>query len=148
MNKTLRTIPLLILIAFTLSACGLAPFFGSNEQEQVVVTPLPPSESVDSTDGGLPVPPPMSEPTGELSISGIVTGTVDDCAFDGICALIVEAEDSTYQVNWAEGMMQCMGEYTGDVAVGDTVDVFAATLEPGTLSICSGEQYYIRKSNA
>lgn len=122
--------PLLLLIALTISACGLTDLF-SGGSEAVPNADTPPSNSVDN-----------------INLTGTIVGTVDDCAFDGICALIVETETGNIQVNWAEGMMQCLGEYTGEVTVGDSVEVFAAPVEPGIVSICGGEQFYIRGTTA
>jgi len=122
--RTITLTPLLLLIALAVSACGLSEFFTTESDINA---------------------PTIEVSAGDVNLTGTVTATVDDCAFDGICALIVETDSGTYQVNWAEGMMGCLGEYTGDVAVGDTVDVFAETREPGTVSICGGEAYFIRK---
>lgn len=120
---------LLILIAgmMILGACNLFTFMG----EDVVRPPMPP-------------PPPVDVmPT--MMLNGVVTGTVEDCAFDGICALIVTSSDTEYTVIYAPGMMQCEGEYDGNATVGDRVAVNGEfTEEANTISICTSPDYYIR----
>ena len=84
----------------------------------------------------------------ETMFTGTVTGTIDDCAFDGICAFIV---NESMEVIWTNGMMQCMGSMDNDIAVGDNVEVYAGTIfndnGSSSFSICSDEEYYIRKQS-
>ncbi len=82
-----------------------------------------------------------------VNLAGTVTGTIDDCAFDGICAFII---DDKTEVIWANGMMQCLGSMDNDITIGDQVEVYAEvplnTTRGSQVTICTGEEYYIRKS--
>ncbi len=80
----------------------------------------------------------------EVTVSGTVSGTIDDCAFDGICALVLDVNGETVNVIWAEGMLQCQGQYAGDIAVGDTVDAFGIARDDNSLSICPSPDYYVQ----
>lgn len=80
----------------------------------------------------------------EVTVTGAVTGTIDDCAADGICALVLDVNGTTVNAIWAEGMLQCSGEYPGDVAIGETVEVFGVARDGNSLSICPGSEYYVR----
>jgi len=106
----------------------------------------------ESTTGGSPTEIEAVEQTqggqSEAMFTGTVTGTIDDCAFDGICAFIV---NESMEVIWANGMMQCLGSMDNDIAVGDNVEVNAESIinDDGSVSfsICTGEDYYIRKQS-
>lgn len=111
---------LLTLVALTVSACGLFGF----------------STSPDTPD---------LNPGDTITLTGEVVDTIDDCAFDGICALVVEADGERWEVIYAPGMMMCEGEYDGQAGVGSTVEVYAEVTEnPGELTICTTTGYYIR----
>ena len=81
----------------------------------------------------------------EVTISGTVTGTIDDCAFDGICALVVDVAGETVNVIWAEGMLACAGQYDIDIAIGDTVTAYAIARDANSLSICASPAYTISR---
>ena len=80
-----------------------------------------------------------------MSFSGTVTGNRNDCIVDGICSLYVDSDLGEYEVIYAPGMMRCEGSYAGDAEIGDVVEVYGETVEPGVLTICTLPEYYIRK---
>lgn len=124
---------LLTLIAgvMILSACNL---FTMGVEEVVRPPVSPPSPDVV-----------VSMPT--IMINGVVTDTIDDCAFDGICALIITSVDIDYTVIYAPGMMLCEGEYDGTATIGDSVGVNGElTGEANTITICTSPDYFIRHS--
>ncbi len=81
----------------------------------------------------------------EVTLSGTVTGTIDDCAFDGICALVVDAAGETVNIIWAEGMLACAGQYAGDIAIGDTITAYGIARDANSLSICASPAYTISR---
>lgn len=94
-------------------------------------------------------PPPASQSfqVGEVvTFSGVIVGQIDDCMADGICAYTIETETGVYNVIWAEGMMRCEGQFASQVVVGDTIEVSALVVEEKSVSICSSEEYFIRKA--
>jgi hypothetical protein len=93
---------------------------------------------------GPQAPAPEPAPGDEIRFQGTVVDTIDDCAFDGICALVVETDTARHTVVWAEGMRQCAGDYAGGVAVGDQVEVLAAVQDAGSVSICGADSYFIQ----
>ena len=80
----------------------------------------------------------------EVTVTGAVTGVISDCAADGICALVLDVNGTTVNAIWAEGMLQCSGEYNSDAVVGDVVEVFGVARDGNSLSICPGSEYYVR----
>jgi hypothetical protein len=80
----------------------------------------------------------------EATVTGAITGVITDCSFDGICALVLDVNGTPVNAIWAEGMLQCSGEYPGDVAIGATVEVFGVARDANSLSICPGSEYYVR----
>ena len=88
--------------------------------------------------------PPFTVDT-EVTITGTVTGTIDDCAFDGICALVVDVAGEVVEVIWAEGMLACAGQYTGEINLGDTITAYGIARDTHSLSICPSADYYISR---
>ena len=84
----------------------------------------------------------------EVSVTGTVTGTVDDCAFDGNCALVLDVDGSEVIAIWAEGMLRCEGQYEDGLANGDVVEALGIARDTNSLSICPSSQYYIRASES
>lgn len=79
------------------------------------------------------------------TVQGEVVGTVDDCAFDGICALVLATDAGTVDAIWAEGMMRCEGTLADNLGVGDTVTATGIVREPDALSICPDPSYSIQR---
>ncbi|MEO0564489.1 MAG: hypothetical protein AAF125_20460 [Chloroflexota bacterium] len=48
-------------------------------------------------------------------------------------------------MNWSEGDMMngCPGQFTGNVALGDTVEVDGVVVDPSTVSICTDASHRI-----
>ncbi len=86
---------------------------------------------------------PAPAPGDEIQFQGTVVDTIDDCAFDGTCALVVETDTGRYTAVWAKGMRQCMGDFAGGVDIGDEVDVLGSAQESDRVSICDSDTYYI-----
>ena len=82
----------------------------------------------------------------ETILTGTVTGTIDDCAFDGNCALVLQTEQGEINAVWAEGMVRCEGSYTGDAAIGDFLEIYGVVRDAKTVSICPSADYYIRQA--
>jgi hypothetical protein len=80
----------------------------------------------------------------EVTVTGTVTGAITDCTFDGICAVVLDVDGTEVNAIWAEGMLQCNGQYTGDAEIGDVVEVFGVARDGNSLSICPGSEYYVR----
>ncbi|MCA9884505.1 MAG: hypothetical protein KC546_02090 [Anaerolineae bacterium] len=86
----------------------------------------------------------------DLQITGPVIDTIDDCAFDGICALAVDTKDyGLVYVIWSEGMTinGCSGQYEGEIGENDEVEAFGQVTEllDGTaITICPSADYYVR----
>jgi hypothetical protein len=92
---------------------------------------------------GPQAPAPAPAPGDEIQFQGTVVDTIDDCAFDGTCALVVETDTGRYTAVWAEGMRQCAGDYAGGVVIGDEVEVFGNVQEDDRVSICDADTYSI-----
>ncbi|MEM8533142.1 MAG: hypothetical protein AAGF95_20015 [Chloroflexota bacterium] len=121
------TVPILIaLLAVVISACGQVEATGD-------------ANNGDNNTGEPPVVGSTARITGE------VVDTIDDCAFDGICAYVVDTDQGQYKVIWAPGMIPCHGTMDGDIVVGDTVEVFGEVTEADSLSICTDSTYSLRK---
>ncbi|NJK81676.1 MAG: hypothetical protein HC876_16835 [Chloroflexaceae bacterium] len=82
----------------------------------------------------------------EMQISGPVVDTIDDCAFDGLCAYVIETEQGRYNAIWAQGMLPCEGQVDQHIAVGATIEVFGVVTDATSVSICASTDYYIRKT--
>lgn len=86
-------------------------------------------------------------------VSGTVIEFIGDCAFDGICAYIVETDvGEAITVIWAEGMSpngqnDMFAQNDGDIVVGDTVDSLGRVVDDVTFSACGDDSYYITKVN-
>lgn len=78
-------------------------------------------------------------------LTGDVVDTIDDCAFDGICAYVIDTDQGQYKVIWAPGMMPCKGTMDDNIVVGATVEVFGEVMEVDSISICTDSTYIIRK---
>ncbi len=83
-----------------------------------------------------------------VQMQGTVVDTVDDCAFDGICAYVVDTDAGAYNVIWSEGMtpVPCQGEIDTAIAVGDTVEFSAEVRTADSVSVCPSADYFVRKS--
>ncbi len=79
------------------------------------------------------------------TVQGEVIGTIDDCAFDGICALVLATESGTVDAIWAEGMVRCEGTLEDNLSVGDVVEATGIVRDPGALSICPDPSYSIQR---
>lgn len=80
----------------------------------------------------------------DVTVTGTVTGTIDDCAFDGNCALVLDVDGTEVNAIWAEGMLRCEGQYDDSITVGDTVEASGIARDGNSLSICPSADYYIR----
>jgi DNA/RNA endonuclease YhcR with UshA esterase domain len=85
------------------------------------------------------------------SVTGTVVGTVDDCAFDGICAYVVDTGAGEVNVIWSEGMTMngCQGEIGPNIQVGDAVEAMGAVstaLDGESISVCGDASYYVRQA--
>ena len=79
-----------------------------------------------------------------ITVTGEVTGSIGDCAFDGICATIITTDDGkTIDVIWAEGMVRCEGQYE-DIAQGQRLEARAEVIGASQVSICRDATYYHR----
>ena len=87
---------------------------------------------------------PSNPPMREITIIGTVIGTIDDCAFDGICALIIQGETQTYNAIWAQGMIPCEGQMDNPIPMSATVEVFGLQQDIENISICPSADYYIK----
>lgn len=81
----------------------------------------------------------------EMTITGVVVDTIEDCVFDGICALVVDAADGRYTVVFSPGEAQCPNFAALDMTIGlgDTVEVFAMVTGNYELFTCPSMTYYI-----
>lgn len=82
-----------------------------------------------------------------IQIQGTVVDTINECIVDGICAHVVDTDTEQYTVIWAPGMIPCEGQVEPEIAVGDTVDVYAEVQAADTLSVCTAQDYFIRKTS-
>ncbi|NOK57685.1 MAG: hypothetical protein GFH27_549303n50 [Chloroflexi bacterium AL-W] len=115
---------LMSLLAAVISACGQAGATGD--------------ANGDGTSG-----PPAVGSTARLT--GEVVDTIDDCAFDGICAYVVDTDQGQYKAIWAPGMISCEGTMDEHIVVGDTVEIFGEVTEADSISICTNSTYSIHK---
>lgn len=87
------------------------------------------------------------------TLSGEVVDFISDCAFDGICAYIVETNaGEQVTVIWAEGdSPNCMNDpFNGgdtDIQVGDTLEATGRVIDDNTISGCGDEVYNITKTS-
>jgi hypothetical protein len=83
----------------------------------------------------------------EVTLTGVVVETIDTCVLDGICALVVDAEDGRYTViyNVGEGECASSGALDPAIAIGDTVAIFAMVTGNAELSTCPSVQYTITR---
>ena len=131
MKKQFVIVSVLCFIAMVATACNLFSFIGAEAETLSSEPPPPIAEEVPSAWG---VP---------FRIAGTVIGTIDDCAFDGICALIIDANSVIYNVIYAPGMMMCEGTYDGNAVIGDTVEIYGELDEQIAITICTSPDYYI-----
>ena len=78
------------------------------------------------------------------AIEGAIVDTIDDCAFDGICAVIVETDQGRITVNWAEGDVPCLGQMDSSLPSEVAIEAFGQVLAEDTITICSDASYYLR----
>lgn len=128
----MKKIAILTLFIFSLTACSLFDFL-SNE-----------TNSVNEME---------SDMQATRQVTGEVIEFIGDCAFDGICAYIVETgSGEAVTVIWAEGMSPiCQNDpFQGgdtDIEVGDSIDSLGRVIDADTTSACGDPSYYIRKTN-
>lgn len=121
------TFPILVgLLAVVLSACGQTGATGGGSNGDVNTGNAP-------TVGGT------------ARLTGEVVDTIDDCAFDGICAYVVDTDQGQYKAIWAPGMISCEGTMDEHIVVGDTVEIFGEVTEADSISICTNSTYSIHK---
>lgn len=128
----MKKLAILTLLTFSLTACGLLDFLSND------------------TNPGI-------EGESEMQVSRQVTGEViefiGDCAFDGICAYVVETDSGeAITVIWVEGDSPiCQNDpFQGgdsDIVVGDSIDSLGRVIDDSTTSACGDPSYYIRKTN-
>lgn len=89
-------------------------------------------------------------PVGEtVTLTGTVTGSIDACVVDGICAVILENENGQYEAIWNNGgWTQCMGEMERNIPHGAMVTVYGRVESENQVSICPSEKYYIRTGDS
>ncbi|NDJ52895.1 MAG: hypothetical protein GYB68_07415 [Chloroflexi bacterium] len=114
----LMALSLMTILALTLVACGGAARAGGAAIELV--------------------------PGEDATVSGVIIGTIDDCAFDGNCAYVIETDDGR-EINaiWAEGMLQCEGALDDNIQVGNAVTVRGLARSATDISICPSPNYSI-----
>ncbi|MFP4439278.1 MAG: hypothetical protein ACLFVO_18710 [Chloroflexaceae bacterium] len=83
-----------------------------------------------------------------VQMQGTVVDTVDDCAFDGICAYVVETDQGAYNVIWSEGMtpVPCQGDIDTGITVGDMVEFSAEVRTADSVSVCPSADYFVREN--
>ena len=83
-----------------------------------------------------------------VQMQGTVVDTVDDCAFDGICAYVVDTGQGEYNVIWSAGMtpVPCQGDIDTGITVGDTVEFSAEVRTADSVSVCPSADYFVRKN--
>ena len=119
--------PILIgLLAVVMGACGQAGATGGA-----------------NGDNGNTGEPPAVGSTARLT--GEVVDTIDDCAFDGICAYVVDTDQGQYKAIWEPGMIPCEGTMDADIVVGDTIEIFGEVVDTDSISICTDSTYTLRK---
>jgi hypothetical protein len=87
-----------------------------------------------------------------VELTGTVVDTIGDCAFDGICAYVVDTERGQVTVIWSRGLSiveaedvpPCLGSLDQGIAVGDTVDIRAAAIAEDRVSICASQDYFVQ----
>ena len=101
-----------------------------------------------STDYTIQLISPAAEVGSEMTITGIVVDTLDDCVLDGICALLVDTLEGRYTVVYNPGEAECPNFAALDMTIGlhDTVEVFAMVTGNFELSTCPSMHYYITRS--
>jgi hypothetical protein len=90
--------------------------------------------------------PPMT--ANELAIEGVLVEHINDCIFDGICAVVVETADgSQYTVTYAPGMLICsnpnLPANISEWVVGDQVEAFGEVVEDGSILVCNSDTYFL-----
>jgi hypothetical protein len=87
-------------------------------------------------------------PMGEvLTFTGTVVEHINDCIFDGICAWVVESDNTRYTVIYSPGMMMCPNPngIVEEIGIGDTVAVTAEVVGENELLLCNSTDYTLRK---
>ena len=83
---------------------------------------------------------------GTFTVVAPVIDTIDDCAFDGICALVLDTGAfGEVPAIWASGMIACQGQLEDGIVIGDTVEVYGEVLADNQVTICTAPEYYIKK---
>ncbi|MEL6408462.1 MAG: hypothetical protein AAFR81_29110 [Chloroflexota bacterium] len=152
--------------AYDIDVCSNEAFSITLARDTDAVLPL-------SIEGGTPAPidpividPPSEVGHGNLeslldadgnvitrSLSGEVVEFISDCAFDGICAYVVETESGEQvTVIWSEGMSpNCQNDmFNGgdtDIQVGDTLEATGRAIDDSTISACGNDSYSITKTS-
>jgi hypothetical protein len=122
-RTTLKRILLVAALMVFLSACSWITGLAVMENE--MASPSSPPFTVDQ----------------EVTVTGTVIGTITDCAFDGICALVLDVDGAEVNAIWAEGMLPCEGQYEDGIAVGEVVEAFGIARDANSLSICPAPRY-------
>jgi len=119
----LKLTVIFVVLTVTISACGLFEFS----------EPAMPENNL--------------TPGSEVTLSGVVVDTIDDCAADGICAYVLDTAIGEIDAIWAEGMMRCEGTLAENISVGEEVQVFGLVLDDVTqVTICRESAHSIRRS--
>jgi len=90
----------------------------------------------------------LSTQMGEvITLRGEVIGSIDDCAFDGICAAVVASDRGEINIIWTNGMMQCLGEFSENLPSGSQIEARGEVVDSTSITICTNESYYLRLQN-
>ena len=83
----------------------------------------------------------------EVTITGVVVDTIDHCAVDGICALVIDTDEGRYTVIYNPGATMCLNPNVPrePISIGDTVEVFAVVTGNFELYTCPSEAYHISR---
>ena len=136
-TNILRTLVMSLIVLTVASACTWW-FEGPTRPEE------PPT---------LPPAAQAPEVGSDLQVTGTIIDTIDDCAFDGICAYVVDSKDfGAVNVIWSEGMTMngCSGQFEGQPQVGDNIEALGLVTEmlDGTsITICASQAYYVRPAS-
>ena len=85
-------------------------------------------------------------PGEEITVTGTVVGSIDECAFDGNCAHVLNVDGAEVNVIWAQGMMQCQGQYDDGIQMRHIVEAFGVAVDRNSLTICTSPEYYVRRA--
>lgn len=79
-----------------------------------------------------------------VTATGTVVDRIDDCAFDGICAYMVDTDRGQLTAIWAEGAVPCAGRMDQNIALGDAVDIHAVATAAQQVSMCGAPDSFIQ----